>query len=248
MNKIIAVFLVSLFSSIISNSSSHAQNKINFDSVYTQMIKPPSNCEEASRLFPLDSASGKVIAGKEISEQEIELNKIQADINSSLNNFKKQRDMAKPPPGSGPPGGLPEIKPEDFGDMKEIIDKRAKAYEKITISMNQFKNEILGNQEELNKNLKKTRLSEKDLRIYYVNEFLEISIAEYDKCFDIVLKNVNELESTFKFDKSSEKKNFSADKISLLRNESDLIKYALLLFKVSKQLHETGSMFYFGIK
>ena len=246
MNKIIVIFLISLF----STANTQGQNKINFDSVFIQMIKPPSNCEEASILFPLDSASGKVISGTEISEQEIELNNLQTEINSSLNNFKMQirKDMPKPPPGSGPPGGIPEINPDDFGDIKEIIDKRAKAYEKITISMNQFKNEILGNQVELNKNLKKTRMTEKDLRIHYVNEFLELSNAEYEKCFNIVLKNVNELESTFKFDKSSEKKNFPADKISLLKNESDLINYALLLFKVSKQLHETGSMFYFGIK
>lgn len=240
MKKIFALFLIYQFLSV----SSSAQSKINFDSLYSKIIKPPSNCEDASKLFPLDSASGKVISGIEFSELEAELNKIQSEIDSSVNKFKKQKQkMPGPPSGFGPPGGMP---PVDFNDMSEINEKQAKAFENITISINRFKDEILVNQEDLNKNLKKTRLPEKNERLKYVNEFLAITRAEYEKCLNIVLKNVTDLEQTFKDNKPSA--NRKIPNISNLKYESEQIDTIMFFYKISKQLTEAGSMFFYGIK
>ena len=248
MFKLIGIFIAVLLMTVKIN----AQVKYDFVSVFSELISPPVNCEEASVLFPLDSNQKMVSAGINITEQETKLVKIQTEITNALNAFKSSTEMPKLPPGAGPPGGMPPkdggINSDVISDVKEIMDKRIKASENITINMNIYKKEILKNQEELNIKLKKTKQTEEDKRLEYVNEFLTNTKTIYDKNYSIILKNVTDMVNTFNKDKNSAESKIPFLKTGMLKFESELITTALLLFKITKQISEAGSMFYYGLK
>lgn len=250
---LISKIIFTLFTVLIISDNILAQTKPefilkqNFVPMLDSLVLPPSSCEEAFALKVFDSSKMDYAFSTLIEEQDKRIQTIFTELTIHTNINKKNRINSGPPPGrNGPPGGQPpggfgppegmDDDREVFAEMKDDLSDATLAMDKMTVSTEKFKSELLQMLSDVNDKLHKTLTYEDDKREIIINEFLNSAFRKYNGFKRSYRENILVLDDIVK------KYNYGSDiKIIPLRSEILNIQMAevnvlMQLMNVTKEL------------